>query len=45
MSMSGKCNFFSKAFTLFMNMDKMVGGEFAKGLAKMKLVVETGTKA
>ena len=39
-SMSGRNNFMSKAFGLFMNMDKMVGGDFEKGLASMKSVVE-----
>ena len=40
-SMSGRNNFMSKAFCLFMNMDKLVGGDFEKGLANMKSVVET----
>lgn len=35
-SMSGTNNFMAKAFSLFMNMDKMVGGDFEKGLAKLK---------
>src|SRR5712692_4336131 len=39
-SMSGRNNFMFKAFGLFMNMDKMVGGDFEKGLASMKSVVE-----
>src|SRR5207245_5221362 len=39
-SMSGRSNFMSKAFCMFMNMDKMVGGDFEKGLAGMKSVVE-----
>ena len=39
-SMSGRKNFMSKAFCMFMNMDKMVGGDFEKGLANMKAVVE-----
>jgi hypothetical protein len=39
-SMFGRKNFLSKAFCLFINMDKMVGGEFEKGLANMKSVVE-----
>jgi uncharacterized protein YndB with AHSA1/START domain len=34
-SMSGKNNFMGKAFSLFMNCDKMVGGEFEKGLANL----------
>ena len=43
-SMSGTNNFMAKAFCLFMNMDKMVGGDFAKGLAQMKSVVEEKAK-
>jgi hypothetical protein len=39
-AMSGKNNFIGKAFCLFMNMDKMIGGQFEKGLAQMKSVVE-----
>ena len=38
--MSGKNNFVAKAFCLFMNMDKMVGGDFEKGLAQLKPVAE-----
>ena len=40
-SMSGRKDFMAKAFGLVMNMDKMVGGEFEKGLAQMKFLVET----
>jgi hypothetical protein len=44
-TMSGKHSFMEKAFCLFMNMDKMVGGDFEKGLAQMKAVAENaGTK-
>jgi len=39
-TMSGEQNFMEKAVCMFMNMDKMVGGDFEKGLAKMKKVVE-----
>jgi len=39
-SMAGTNNFFARAFCLFMNMDKTVGGEFEKGLAQMKAVAE-----
>jgi uncharacterized protein YndB with AHSA1/START domain len=39
-SMAGKNNFVAKAFCLFMSMDKMVGGEFEKGLAQMKAFAE-----
>ena len=40
-SMTGKNNFIAKAVHLFMNMDKMVGGDFEKGLAQLKSVAET----
>jgi hypothetical protein len=43
-SMSGKQNFMAKAFCMFMSMDKMVGGEFEKGLAQMKSVAESANK-
>ncbi len=43
-SMSGKNNFIAKAMCLFMNMDKMVGGEFEKGLAQMKSIAEAASK-
>ena len=43
-SMTGKNNFIAKAIHLFMNMDKMVGGQFEKGLAQMKSVVEAVPK-
>lgn len=39
-SMSGKNNFLSKAMGLFLDCDKMVGGEFEKGLAQMKSICE-----
>jgi len=43
-SMAGRNNFIAKAVCLFMNMDKMVGGNFEKGLAQMKSVVEAAPK-
>lgn len=43
-SMAGTNNFMAKAVGLFMNMDKMVGGDFDKGLASMKAVVEAAPK-
>ena len=43
-SMSGTKNYMMKAVHLFMNMDKMVGGQFEKGLADMKAVVEAERK-
>lgn len=39
-TMYGKSNFMSKAMGLIMNCDKMVGGQFEKGLAALKSVVE-----
>jgi uncharacterized protein YndB with AHSA1/START domain len=43
-SMFGENNFLAKAFCLFMNMDKTVGGDFEKGLAQMKAVTEAAAK-
>ena len=43
-TMTGTNNFMGKAFNLFMNMDKMVGGDFEKGLAQLKAAVETTPK-
>jgi len=42
--MAGENNFMAKAFGLVMNMDKMVGGDFEKGLAQLKSVAETSSK-
>jgi len=35
-----KQNFMCKAMCLFMDMDKMLGAEFEKGLASLKSIVE-----
>jgi hypothetical protein len=43
-TMVGDKNFIAKAFGLVMNMDKMVGSDFEKGLAQMKSVVEAAPK-
>ena len=43
-TMDGDNNFMGKAFGLFMNMDKMIGGDFEKGLAQMKSVAEAAPK-
>lgn len=43
-TMNGTNNFMAKAMCLFMNMDKMIGKDFEKGLAQLKAVVE-GQKA
>ena len=42
-SMSGHKGFVNKAVCLFMNMDKIVGGDFEKGLASMKSIVEANS--
>ena len=43
-SMAGRNNLTAKAIHLFMDMDKMIGGQFEVGLARMKVVVETAAK-
>ena len=43
-SMFGDKNFIFKAVHMFMNMDKLVGRDFEKGLAQMKSVTEAATK-
>lgn len=40
-SMSGEHNLIAKAMGLFLDMDKMIGDQFDKGLADMKAIVET----
>jgi len=42
-SMSGHNNFVAKAMSLVMNMDKMVGGNFEKGLADLDVVTAAAT--
>lgn len=39
-TMTGRHNFMVKAVCLFMNMDRMIGGQFEKGLAAMKSIAE-----
>lgn len=39
--MTGENNYLAKALCLFMNMDKMIGGQFEKGLASLKAAAET----
>ena len=39
-SMAGKNNVVTRAIGVFMSMDKMIGGEFEKGLAQMKAIAE-----
>jgi hypothetical protein len=40
-TMTGKNNFMGKAFSLFVDCDKMVGGQFEQGLANITSVVES----
>ena len=40
--MSGHNNFLAKAICMFMNIDRMMGGQFEKGLANLKAVAEGG---
>jgi uncharacterized protein YndB with AHSA1/START domain len=42
--MSGTNDFMGKAFSLVMNMDKMVGGDFEKGLVTLKTRAEADAK-
>ena len=42
-SMTGRNGFMGKLFHLFMNCDKMIGGEFENGLASMKRIVESSS--
>ena len=44
-NMVGQNGFIAKAVHLFMDMDKMIGGNFEKGLARMKSVVEAAPRA
>ena len=39
-TVTGKDTLIGRFFCLFVNMDKMVGGQFEKGLAKLKKIVE-----
>ncbi len=43
-SMSGDNDFMGKAFSLFMDMDAMIGADYEKGLAAMKQLVEAEAK-
>ena len=44
-SMAGENNFIAKAVHLVMDMDKMIGGNFEKGLAQMKTVAEAAARS
>jgi hypothetical protein len=43
-TMTGKNNFIAKAMCMFMNMDRMIGGQFEKGLAAMKSIIEAAPR-
>ena len=43
-SMFGAKNFMAKAIHLFISMEKMIGGQFEKGLADMKTAAEAAAK-
>ncbi|WP_394824692.1 SRPBCC family protein [Pendulispora albinea] len=42
-AIDGTNNFVSKAFSLFMDMDKLIGGDFEAGLASLKAIAERET--
>jgi len=43
-TMFGKNDLIGRIFCIFMSMDKMIGGQFDKGLASMKSIVEAPAK-
>jgi hypothetical protein len=43
--MTGHNGFIAKAFCLFMSMDKMIGDQFEKGLAEMKVAAEVAARS
>jgi hypothetical protein len=43
-AMEGKNNLMAKAFGVFMDMDKMIGADFERGLASLKTVAEAEAK-
>jgi uncharacterized protein YndB with AHSA1/START domain len=43
-AMDGRNGFMGKAFSLLMNMDKTVGGDFERGLVALKAVAEAAAK-
>jgi hypothetical protein len=44
-SMSGTRNFVAKLFAFFVDIERMVGGDFEKGLAALRSLVETQPRA
>jgi len=43
-AMDGNNNFVGKIMSVFMHMDKMIGGDFEKGLAALKIIAEDQAK-
>lgn len=43
-SIAGSKNFVSKALCMFMSVDTMIGGQFEKGLADLKILAESAAK-
>ena len=43
-TMTGEKNFMSKAFCMFMSMDKMIGSKFEKALVDLKAIAESPAK-
>ncbi|MGB4117184.1 MAG: SRPBCC family protein [Polaromonas sp.] len=39
-AMTAKCPYFAKIISVFINMDKMIGKDFADGLARLKVLAE-----
>jgi Polyketide cyclase / dehydrase and lipid transport len=44
-TMTGHNNFIAKAFCLFISMDEMIGDQFEKGLAEMKVAAEAAARS
>jgi hypothetical protein len=42
--MAGRNNFMAKAMGLVMDMDRMIGGQFEKGLASLKSLAEASAQ-
>ena len=44
-TMKGKNDFQAKLFSLFVNLDRLIGGDFERGLANLKALVEEKSAA
>ncbi len=44
-TMTGKNNFIARAMCLFLNMDKMIGGRFERGLAQLRSIAEAAPRS